>query len=465
MMQKTGEEMNSKPWTTLLVVLMLVVVSLNFSSLALADRPNFIIVLTDDQGYGDLGVYGSPDIRTPELDRMAFEGLRFTDFYVASSVCSASRAALLSGQRGARNGVEGVFWPGQEGMSPEVLTLAELLRPAGYATALYGKWHLGDQDATRPLGQGFDEYFGIPYSNDMYVSPDHRLAESVEFGAGYSAERFRSDQATVRNWTGKRWELKQGVNGAVPLLEGNEVVEYPAEQTTLTQRYFARARHFISQNADRPFFLFLTPAMPHVPLFASAAFSGKSERGLYGDVIEEIDFEMGRLRRHLDELGLAENTLLLYTSDNGPWLDKGEDGGSAGGLRDGKFTNFEGGVRVPAIVAWPGTVPAGTVSREVVSTLDLFPTLAELAGVTPPEGRVLDGQAIGRHLRDPSSGIPREDYFYNLQGNIAGIRHGHWKYLRAGMASRQEKSNSDQPMLFDLASDPEESRNLAGRHP
>lgn len=429
------------------------------------DRPNFIVVLTDDQGYGDVGIYGSPGIRTPNLDRMAQEGIRFSDFYVSDPVCSASRAALLSGQRAAVTGAKGVYWPGQGGLSPEFTTIAEFLKPAGYVNALYGKWHLGDRPGDLPLAQGFDDYFGVPYSNDMYPHPDHALSSDIRFIDGYDEQRYRADLERVERQKEKMWEVAKELGYKVPLFEGGQVIEYPAQQATLTQRYFARARSFIRQHRDEPFFLLIAPSMPHVPLAASDRFRGKSERGLYGDVIEEIDWELGRLRETLQSLGLDSRTLLVFASDNGPWLEKGADGGSAGSLRGGKFSNLEGGVRVPAIVAWPGAIPANSLSGEVVGTLDLLPTIAELAGIQLQRDHHLDGQSLVTHLFEPRNRVKRGEWYYNLDGKVAGVRQGAWKYLRPGRTANWGESKTDEAQLFNLEQDPGEQNNLAASHP
>ena len=427
--------------------------------------PNIIIIFTDDQGYEDVGVYGSPLIATPHLDQLASDGIRCTDFYVATSVCSPSRASLLTGQLPKLNGVDGVLWPGGAGMNPEVLTIAELLKTKGYATALFGKWHLGDTQDTRPTAHGFDEYYGIPYSNDMFPHFTHKVAKNIQFNFAYNYEKFEWDKQHVKKFFKDKRKLKKDLNYASPIFEGNEVVEYPADQSLLTQKYFSRARDYISKHKNKPFLVFITPSMPHIPLFASERFKGKSKRGLYGDTIEEIDYEIGVLRRHLKNLKLDKNTLIIFSSDNGPWLSFKEHGGSAGPLRGGKFTNFEGGVRVPSIMAWPGNIPTGTVSNQISSTMDLFPTIAEITGAELSANHKLNGQSLLRHLRNPSSTINRDVHFYSLRGKVAGVRKGDWKYIRAEMVSRQKKMNLNTALLFNLKDDVSETHNLIDKFP
>ncbi len=428
-------------------------------------QPNIVIIFTDDQGYADLGCYGSEKIRTPRLDRMAAEGIRFTNFHVAASVCSASRASLLTGRYSSRHGVRGVFLPGNSGMSPDELTLAELLRPRGYATACFGKWHLGDAPQFLPTAQGFDTYFGIPYSNDMYVGPSQAWAENATFRDGWTRERALEAQAFVKANAANRAAIEgKGLRDHVPLMEEKQIIEFPADQASLTRRYFDRATDFIDRAAadKKPFFIYLTPTMPHVPLFASDEFRGKSPRGLYGDTVEEIDHHVGRLLDHLAARGLAENTLVLFASDNGPWVGKGKDAGSAGPFRDGKFTTYEGGLRVPAIVRWPTRIPAGQTSDALVSTIDLFPTLAHFTQ-TPLPARPLDGQNISTHLLAPSEPFAPKPFFCMNEGRAVGVIDGNWKYMPHG-GSRNPGKDAP-PELYNLAKDPGEKTNLAADHP
>lgn len=262
-------------------------------------KPNVVIIFTDDQGYQDLGCYGSPLIQTPSIDRMAKEGMKLTDFYVSASVSSASRAGLLTGRLNTRNGVKGVFFPEAEGMPSEEITLAEALKEQGYATGCFGKWHLGDLKGHLPTDQGFDSYYGIPYSNDMYIGPSQEFSPHATFREGYTLARAKEDQEFVR--TSKRADVKKKLNNASPLFEGDKIIEYPCDQSTTTRRYFDKAIDFVEHNQGQPFFVYITPSMPHVPLFASEQFRGKSKRGLYGDVVEEIDWNVGRFLDYLDK--------------------------------------------------------------------------------------------------------------------------------------------------------------------
>ena len=405
-----------------------------------AERPNVVVIFCDDLGYGDLGVYGHPTIRTPNIDRMAAEGMRFTDFYTAAAVCTPSRAALLTGRLPARVGVNDladhrVFFPGEDaGLDPAEVTVAELLRGAGYATACVGKWHLGDRHPYLPTDQGFDRYFGIPYSNDM--GP---LVEAA--GGG----RFPD----------------------VPLMRGDETIERPARQHTLTRRYTEEARQFIRDNAGRPFFLYLAHTMPHTPLHASEAFRGTSARGPYGDVVAELDWSTGVILDTLREQGVAGHTLVLFTSDNEPWLIRGLDGGSAGLLRGGKGSTWEGGVRVPAIAWWPGTIPAGAVTSEPAATLDLLPTAARLAGVDLPAGHTSDGFDLVPLLTAQADEGPRDAVFTYRNAELFAARVGRWKahYVTQAGYGKEPPMRHDPPLLFDLYADPSESWSVAAQHP
>lgn len=371
-------------------------------ALSYAATPNFVVIFTDDQGYQDLGCFGSPQIKTPRIDKMAEEGLRLTSFYVGAPVCSASRASLLTGRNISRHGVGGAFMPETGGLANEELTIAEVLKTKNYATASFGKWHLGDFGNMLPQDQGFDEYFGIPFSNDMYIGPNHTFSKDVVFTKGYTLSKAKEDQAKVAEMIARKAKFSEykaaGLTDFVPIFEGREIVEYPAEQNNLTERYFDRAIEFMEKNKDKNFFVYLTPAMPHVPLFATEKFAGKSERGPYGDVIEELDFHTGRLLDFLEKSGLAENTLVIYTSDNGPWLPKGDAAGSALPLRNGKHSNYEGGVRVPTVMWWPDTIEAGRDSDEILSTLDFLPTFSAYAGATLPEDLIHDGFDLSDHI-------------------------------------------------------------------
>jgi len=401
--------------------------------------PNLVIIFADDLGYGDLGVYGHPTIRTPSLDQMAQEGMRFTQFYVAASVCTPSRAALMTGRYPVRTGlVEGIL-PGRVlfpsdrvGLPREEVTIAEVLKQRDYATMAIGKWHLGHLPEYLPTSQGFDGYFGLPYSNDM-------------------------DYITARDGKPGYWN--------VPLIRDTLIIERPAEQTTLTKRYTEEAIRFIRENTGRPFFLYLAHTMPHVPLFASTGFAGTSTRGLYGDVVEEIDWSVGEVLKALRETGIAENTLVIFTSDNGPWLVQGINGGSAGLLREGKGTTWEGGMREPMIAWWPGTIPSGVTSHEIISSLDLLPTAAALAGVSPPD-RELDGFNILPLLKGEAQSL--RDFFVFYRGDrVYAARLGPWKahFITQTAYPDGLPVPHDPPVLYQLDQDPSERFDIASKHP
>jgi arylsulfatase A len=405
--------------------------------------PNVVIFFVDDMGYGDVGVYGATDIATPHMDRLAAEGMRFTAF-TAAPTCTPARAALLTGSYGQRVSVPVSYFPASpEGLNPTEVTIAELLRARGYATGMFGKWHLGDAPAFLPTRQGFDEYFGIPYSND--ISPLHPLGP--------------------------------GLFPDLPLLEGERTVELNPDQSQFTRRFTERAVDFIARHAGEPFFLYLAHPMPHVPIFASAAFLGTSGRGLYGDVVSELDWSVGQVLDALRTHGLDRRTLVLFASDNGPWLIMGTHGGSAGPLREGKSTAFEGGVRVAAMARWPGRIPAGRTSAEPVGLIDVLPTVARLAGTAPPDDRVIDGRDIWpilageRRARSPHEAL----YVYN-GGQLQALRSGRWKlvfphdYQTVVVPGRDGKFGSAvaTPIglsLFDMETDVGETTNVAGAHP
>lgn len=418
-------------------------------------KPNVIIILTDDQGYQDLGCYGSPLIKTPNLDKMASEGLKLTDFYQSSSISSPSRAGLLTGKLNSNNGVRAVYYPEQKGLASSEITLAEALKTQGYKTACFGKWHLGDLKGSRPTDQGFDTYFGIPYSNDMYIAPSQQFAPDVLFRDGYNLEMAKADQDFVRV-TKNQDVIKQKINHKCPLMQNNLIVEYPCDQATTTQRYFEHAIDFVDKNKNKPFFIYLTPAMPHVPLFASEKFKGKSKRGLYGDVVEELDWYVGQLLEALDKNNLSENTIVIFTSDNGPWLTKKQDGGSADPLRDGKFSYYEGGVRVPCLMRWRGTIPAGSTSSEIVSGIDIFPTIMNLAGVETLKHKV-DGNDVSEFLRNPKLKMNNE-YVYVKYGKVSGVRKGNWVYLPE--TGKKKFEEGDAPELYNLKEDIGQQKNI-----
>ncbi|MFP6668382.1 MAG: sulfatase [Pirellulales bacterium] len=404
--------------------------------------PNFVIIFTDDQGYQDIGCFGSPKIKTPNLDRMAGEGMKFTDFYSANAVCSASRAALLTGCYPPRVSISGVLFPRHKvGLHPDEITIADLLKQRGYATACIGKWHLGHKPEFLPTRQGFDSYYGIPYSNDMTIDPTMDLADGCVLRQGMTAERIRQEKPK-RNW--------------VPLLRGAKVIEYPVDQSTLTKRYTDEAVQFIKTNRSKPFLLYLPHTMPHIPLFASPQFKGSSARGLYGDTIEEIDWSTGQILETIKSLGLDEQTLVIYTSDNGPWKLPNGRGGNAEPLRGYKFQTYEGGMRVPCIMRWPGKIPAGKTCSEIAATIDMLPTLAKLAGTVAPSDRIIDGRDIWPLMSGTKDAkTPHDAYYYYRGTTLQAVRSGKWKL-------RLEKRKAE---LFDLHADVSETTNLADQKP
>lgn len=428
-----------------------------------SEQPNVIIIITDDQGYQDLGCYGSPDIKTPHLDRLAAQGMRFTDFYVASSVCSASRAALLTGRYPRHVVRRNVFFPNQDdGMDPQHETIAEVLKPLGYATKAVGKWHLGDELRFLPTNQGFDSYYGIPYSNDMSPALSMAYAEDCVFREGITPEGIRAAYAAEEEKVTSK--QKRVLKDKVPLMRDTECIEMPADQTTITRRFTDESIRFISEShqTGQPFFLYLAHSMPHIPLFTTKEFKGKSAGGVYGDVIEEIDFNVGRILQHLDQLHIAENTIVIFMSDNGPWLVMGENGGLALPLFEGKMTNFEGGQRVPAIVRWTERVPAGSICSEMALSMDLLPTLAAITGASLPEAP-LDGRNILDLMTAEVGAVTPHDFFF--YGNQA-VRSGDWKYHRAMSYKLKATKREDAgPALYHLGNDIGESQNVIEEYP
>ena len=404
-----------------------------------SDKPNFVILFADDLGYGDLGCYGNPVINTPNLDQMADEGIRLTSFYVAESICSPSRVALLTGRYPFRSGLEFVLGPdSDEGIQDSEFTIAEGLKTKGYATAIYGKWHLGHKNKTLPVYHGFDEYFGIPYSNDM-----------------------------MPPWVQTETPLS--------LWENTEPVEHPVDQDYLTQRYTRRAVEFIKRNKDNPFFLYLPYNMPHMPVNTSKEFRGKSRGGLYGDVIETIDWSVGEILKTLREQGLDENTLVIFSSDNGPWSDApprmvaaGNEryhAGNAGLLRGSKTTKYEGGFRVPGIFRFPGRIPAGQVSADIATTMDIYMTIMNMAEIDMPMDLKFDGNNMMTFLEGKSKS-PTDEFYFIVAQRIQALRKGSWKLVIKNEGTvRIEHSDFEDVKLYNLDLDPGERYDFSDKEP
>ncbi|MGE0589838.1 MAG: sulfatase [Cyclobacteriaceae bacterium] len=411
---------------------------------------NFVILFADDMGYGDLSSYGHPTIRTPRLDQMAMEGQKWTNFYVGASVCTPSRAALLTGRYPVRSGmtsrINRVLFPdSRNGLPASEVTLAEQMKSAGYATACVGKWHLGHKEQYLPTSNGFDYYYGIPYSNDMdNVVP------------------FRGPNGYMEFW---KSELRKDINSFnVPLMRNTEIIERPADQHTITKRYTDESIKFISDNKENPFFLYLAYNLPHVPLFASEQFEGKSPRGLYGDVVEEIDFSVGQILDALKQNGLAENTIVVFTSDNGPWLLMNQEGGSAGLLRSGKGSTWEGGMREPCIFWSPGNIQPGIVT-DLGTTMDLYTTFSKMAGVEIPNDRVVDGVDLTAALLQGGES-PREDMFFYRGDLLFAVRVGDYKaHFITQEPYGPDVVEHNPPLLYNLNVDPSEKYDLAAEHP
>lgn len=427
-------------------------------------RPNIVLILADDQGYGDLGCYGARDLATPNLDRLAREGTRFTSFYVAQPVCTASRAALLTGCYANRVGMAGALnHTSPTGIHPRETLLSELCKQQGYATAIYGKWHLGQQPVFLPTRRGFDEFHGLPYSNDN--GPLHPVTRGIP---------------------------------ALPVYEGETIVARDPDQSQFTKQLTERAVRFIEKNKERPFFLYVPHIMPHVPIFASERFKGTSKRGLYGDVIQELDWSVGEIVAALQKHGLSERTLVIFASDNGPFLSYGEHAGSAGPLREGKLTTFEGGVCVPCLMRWPGQVPAARVCTELATTMDLNISLAGLIGAKPSPTQ-LDGVDLRPLFLGGPGAAGRKEFWYYSGDELHAVRQGDWKlhvpheYLTVagdpGRGGKPSNYGKLQPLsieqsgirgiasrhgyrvekiglaLYNLKDDPGEQHDLAAKHP
>ncbi|MCY1721331.1 sulfatase [Prolixibacteraceae bacterium Z1-6] len=423
---------------------------------ATIDHTNFVVVFIDDMGYGDIGTQGATGWTTPNLDKMAAEGMRFTNFYAAQPVCSASRAGLMTGCYPNRIGFSGALFPNdQVGINPNETTIAEMLKEKGYATGIFGKWHLGRPTEFLPLQHGFDEYVGIPYSNDMWPLDD--VGNPVPEGHG---------------------RLK---NPDLPVLNGNDIMMTITDlkgQDTLTTLYTEKAVDFINRNADNPFFLYVPHSMSHVPLGVSDKFRGKSKQGLYGDVMMEIDWSVGQIEKALAANGIAENTVFIFTTDNGPWLNYGNHAGSAGGLREGKTTSWEGGQRVPFIIKWPAATPAGTICNKLGCAIDILPSFAKIAEAKLPELKI-DGLDITDLWKGKTETEPRETIlFYYGKNNLNGVRKDNWKLVlphtwasyhtqpgENGYGGKRIRMKVEEPELYNMMRDPGEQYNVIEYHP
>jgi arylsulfatase A-like enzyme len=421
--------------------------------------PNFIIILIDDEGYGDAGCFGATGYTTPNLDQLASNGMRFTNYYSGSALSSPARAALMTGCYAPRVGIPNVLFPyDSTGINNKETTIAELLKQKDYATAAIGKWHLGWQQKFLPLQHGFDEFFGLPYSNDMWP-------------VNYDGKQITKDNF------GKGWKLDCP---SLPLYNGNQKVEEiktPGDMDQLTARYTERAVDFIRRKYKKSFFLYLAHSMAHVPLGVSDQFKGKSEQGMYGDVMMELDWSLGEVLKTLKELGIEDNTLVIFMSDNGPSLTFGNHAGSAGGLREGKGTPFEGGFRVPCIMKWPGVIPAGTVCNQIASSIDVLPTIAAIVKADLPAAKI-DGIDVLPQWKGDFITNPRQEYFYYSGNTLNAVRLNNWKYvfphnLSSNVGSTVGKDGWPgvtqkvyfEGGLFDLRRDPGEQYDMKDIHP
>jgi arylsulfatase A-like enzyme len=440
-----------------LLLLPLIAILSVYFTIPVKKPPNIVLIFMDDLGYGDLSCYGALSYQTPNLDRLAAEGVRFTNFLTAQAVCSASRAALLTGCYPNRIGFSGALMPTSKvGIADSETTLAEVLKEKGYKTGIFGKWHLGHRRQFLPLQHGFDEYFGLPYSNDMWpVNYDGTPAKEGTFKRDYPV---------------------------LPLIQGNEKVEEITtldQQASLTTRLTEKAIDFIDRHKKQPFFLYLPHPMPHVPINASAKFREKSKQGLYGDVIMEMDWSVGEILKILKKNGLDENTLVIVTSDNGPWLNFGNHAGSAGGLREGKGTSFEGGHRVPCIMRWKGTTPTGVVCNQLMSAIDVLPTIANICGAKLPS-RKIDGLDFTPIIKGDLSAAPRTTFYYYYRKNaLEAVRQGDWKLVldhpgrtyegfEPGKDGFPGDANENAPVslaLYDLRRDPGERYDVQKNYP
>ncbi len=428
-------------------------------SLHAVEGPNVVIFYIDDMGYADIGPFGAKAYPTPNLDRMAKEGRRFTDFHVSSAVCSASRSALMTGCYHERVGISGALGPSSKnGISSNEVTLAEICKQKNYATACFGKWHLGHHPKFLPTNHGFDQYFGLPYSNDMW--PNH-------------PEQVRKSKDDAKN---------RGGFPKLPMVEQTQVIDSEVtgeEQTQLTTQYTERAVSFIRAHQKKPFFVYIPHSMVHVPLYVSSKFAGKSGAGLFGDVVMEVDWSVGEVLKTLKELNLDEKTLVIFTTDNGPWLSYGDHAGSAFPHREGKGTAWEGGIRVPALMRWPGKIPAGTTSDELACTVDILPTIAALIDADLPSHKI-DGHDIRQLMMGPEDSRSPYDTMpcYYAQDELHAIRDRQWKLIlphtyrtlagkpggTGGIPAKYESAKVELE-LYDMKNDREETRNVAAEHP
>jgi arylsulfatase A len=448
---------STSTFSTLLSVGLLAIVSASAAQAAPPERPNIVIIFIDDMGYADIGPFGAKTYATPNLDRMAAEGRRFTDFHAATAVCSASRAALLTGCYPGRVSILGALRPKSPvGINADELTLAELCKQAGYATGAFGKWHLGDRRRFLPLQHGFDEYYGLPYSNDMWPR-------------GHRGEELPPD-------AGRRKEYPP-----LRMFQGNEVVDEevtPEDQTQLTRSYTERAVDFIDRHHGEPFFLYVPHSMVHVPLYVSKEFEGKSGAGLFGDAVMEVDWSVGQILGALKQHGIDEKTLVVFTSDNGPWLNFGNHAGSAGPLREGKGTMFEGGYREPCLMRFPGQIPAGSACDKLCATIDLLPTVARLLGLALPSDRIIDGRDIWPLMTGEVGAKSPHDVFYCYYDNeLRAVRDQRWKLVlphtsrtlagrpggRDGYPVQYEQASIGLA-LYDLKNDVGETTDVAAEH-
>ena len=420
-------------------------------------QPNVVIIFIDDEGYGDVGCYGATGFQTPNLDDMASQGMRFTNYYAAQPVCSASRAGILTGCYPNRIGISAALTPlHKKGINSKELTIAEMFKEQGYRTACFGKWHLGWQKEFLPLQHGFDEYVGLPYSNDMWPR------------SNVTGEKVPK--------TNKRSRFPE-----LPLIEGNEIkksITSLQDQDELTTLYTEKSVDFINKNAKKPFFLYVPHTMGHVPLGVSKKFRGKSEQGLYGDVMMEIDWSVGEISKALEKNKIADNTIFIFTTDNGPWLNYGNHAGSSGGLREGKLTSWEGGQRVPFIIRWPGNVPKGTVCNKLACAIDLLPTFAAITDGKLSENKI-DGVDISSLWKGDFEATPRETIlYYYRRNNLNAVRKGNWKLVlphkynsynakvrNDGVHGGKKKMAVEQPELYNMSRDPGEQYNVIASYP